>query len=130
MSVEFPPTREVKGRVKEEIKTVVHIDGETRDLLSFSGGERRRVNLAVDLGVAAACGGGGLSISLLVLDEEVFSGMDEHGKSAVVQALHGAGVADVVIIDHDPRLSSTLPRTIEVRRDADGFSVLEELCTK
>lgn len=127
ISVEFPPTREVKGKLKDEIKTIVHMEGVTRDLLSFSGGERRRVNLAVDLGVAAACGGGGLSLSLLVLDEEVFSGMDEDGKAAVVQALHGAGVADVVIIDHDPRLSSTLPRTIQVRRDSDGFSIMEEL---
>ena len=131
IEVEFPPTREVKGRVKEEIKTIVHIDGETRDLLSFSGGERRRVNLAVDLGVAAACaGGGGLAVSLLVLDEEVFSGLDEHGKAAVVHALHGAGVGDVVIIDHDPRLSSTLPRTIKVTRDAKGFSVMTEETTR
>ena len=131
LAVEFPPTREVKGRLKEEIKTIVHIDdnGEhaERDLLTFSGGERRRLNLAVDLGVAAVCGGGGLALSLLVLDEEVFSGMDEHGKAAVVEALHSAGVADVVIIDHDPRLSSTLPRTIKVTRGPKGHSVLEEL---
>ena len=129
LTVEFPPTREVKGRVKEEIKTVVHIEdnGEhtTRDLLTFSGGERRRINLAVDLGVAAACGGGGLSLSLLVLDEEVFSGMDDSGKAAVVSALHEAGVSDVVIIDHDPRLSATLPRTIKVTRGRAGHSEME-----
>lgn len=133
LTVEFPPTREVKGRVKEEIKTVVHIEdnGEhtSRDLLTFSGGERRRINLAVDLGVAAACGGGGLSLSLLVLDEEVFSGMDDSGKAAVVSALHEAGVADVVIIDHDPRLSSTLPRTIKITRGRKGYSNMEEVTT-
>lgn len=131
MAVEFPPTREVKGRIKEEIKTIVHIDDNgtdtVRDLLTFSGGERRRINLAVDLGVASACGGGGLSLSLLVLDEEVFSGMDESGKAAVVEALHNAGVADVVVIDHDPRLSSTLKRTVKVSRSAAGYSKLEEV---
>ena len=126
MSVEFPPTREVGGRTKEEIKTIVHIDGETRDLLTFSGGERRRLNLAVDLGVAAACTGGGMAVSLLVLDEEVFSGLDEHGKAAVVHALHAAGLDDIVVIDHDPRLSSTLPRTVRVTRDASGYSSLSE----
>lgn len=124
MMVEFPPTRQVGGRTKDEIKTIVHIDGETRDLLTFSGGERRRLNLAVDLGVSAACTGGGMAVSLLVLDEEVFSGLDEHGKAAVVHALHGAGIEDIVIIDHDPRLSSTLPRTIRVDRDGAGHSRL------
>ena len=131
LAVEFPSTREVKGKLREEIKTIVHIDdngvSQQRDLLTFSGGERKRVNLAVDLGVASACGGGGLSLSLLVLDEEVFSGMDESGKAAVVAALHNAGVADVVMIDHDPRLSSALPRTIMVSRDSKGHSTLEEI---
>jgi DNA repair exonuclease SbcCD ATPase subunit len=132
MSVEFPATREVKGQTKEEIKTIIKsvaADGseESRDLLTYSGGERRRINLAVDLGVAAAFSRGGLALSLLVLDEEVFSGMDEHGKAAVVHALHGAGIADVVIVDHDPRLSSTLPRTIRVTRGGDGFSEIEEV---
>jgi len=131
MAVEFPATREVKGKLREEIKTIVHIDdngvSQQRDLLTFSGGERKRVNLAVDLGVASACGGSGLSLSLLVLDEEVFSGMDESGKAAVVSALHNAGVADVVMIDHDPRLSSALPRTITVSRDSKGHSTLEEI---
>jgi DNA repair exonuclease SbcCD ATPase subunit len=130
LSVEFPPTREVKGSTKEDIKTVITsraCDGsmESRDLLTYSGGERRRINLAVDLGVASVFAKGGLALSLLVLDEEVFSGMDEAGKAGVVYALHGAGIADVVIIDHDPRLSSTLPRTLKVKRGKDGTSEIE-----
>jgi DNA repair exonuclease SbcCD ATPase subunit len=127
IEVEFQATREVKGHTKDEIKTYVYADGEQRDLLTYSGGERKRVNLAVDLGVAEACAGGGLAVSLLVLDEEVFSGLDEHGKAAVVDALHNAGIADVVIIDHDPRLSSTLRRTIKVSRDKHGHSIMTEL---
>ena len=130
LTVEFPATREVKGSTKEDIKTVITskaCDGtmESRDLLTYSGGERRRINLAVDLGVASVFSKGGLALSLLVLDEEVFSGMDEAGKAGVVYALHGAGIADVVIIDHDPRLSSTLPRTLKVKRGKDGTSEIE-----
>ena len=132
LSIEFPATREVKGAVRDDIKTIVRIDDNgketVRDLLSFSGGERRRINLAVDLGVAAACTGGGLALSLLVLDEEVFSGMDEHGKAAVVLALQEAGVSDVVVIDHDPRLSSTLPRTVIVSRGGpNSYSKIREV---
>jgi len=131
LQVEFPSTKEVGGRIKEEIRTVItsitaNGDSEPRDLLTFSGGERRRINLAVDLGVASAFGHSDLALSLLILDEEVFSGMDEAGKAAVVKTLHSAGIEDVVIIDHDPRLSSTLPRTIEVSRGPGGFSQIEE----
>ena len=126
MSIAFPPTREVKGRVKEEIKTIVQAHGIERDLLTFSGGERRRVNLAVDLAVSRVSSiGSGLHLSLLVLDEEVFSGLDEEGKASVATALVGAGVEDVVVIDHDPRLLYTLSRTVEVEKGPSGSVVRE-----
>lgn len=121
MAVEFPEDTD-----REKIGTVVTMDGVERDLLTFSGGERRRVNMAVDLGVSSAFAKGGLALSLLVMDEEVFSGMDEAGKAAVVHALHGAGVADVVVVDHDPRLSAVLPRCVEIVRGSDGYSTVKE----
>lgn len=128
MTVAFPPTKEIKGESRNVIETIVTMDGHERSLLAFSGGEKRRINLAVDLGVAAAfTRGGALALSLLVLDEEVFSGMDEHGKAAVAAALASAGVHDVVVIDHDTRLSGVLARTVRTSRGADGYSVVEEL---
>lgn len=125
MSIAFPPRKARKGGgSKEEIQTIVTMDGEERDLITFSGGEKRRVNLAVDMGVAAVFAtGGALALSLLVLDEEVFSGMDEQGKAAAAQALHAAGVADVVVIDHDPRLSGVLPRTVTVTKGPKGSTI-------
>lgn len=127
MQISLLPTKDVKGGSREEIQVIVTMNGEERDLISLSGGEKRRVNLAVDMGIAAVFAkGGALALSLLVLDEEVFSGMDEQGKQAVAQAIHQAGVADVVVIDHDPRLSGVLPRTIEVTRGPEG-SQIEEL---
>jgi DNA repair exonuclease SbcCD ATPase subunit len=122
IAVEFP-----EDAKKETIATRVIVDGVERDLLTLSGGERRRVHLAVDLGIAAASSRSGLAISLLVLDEEVFSGLDEGGKASVVHALHGAGVADVVVIDHDPRLSAVLPRAVIVERDPQGYSAVREV---
>ena len=132
MTVAFPSTREVGGRTKEEIQTILTFrkpDGTEvqRDMLAFSGGQKRRINFAVDLGVAAAFErGGALALSLLVLDEEVFSGMDEEGKAAVAQAIHNTGVADVVCIDHDPRLSGVIDRHVETYLDDDGYSRLRE----
>ena len=128
MTIAFPATKTTgKGVEKQEIQTTIMMDGEARDLLTFSGGERRRVNLAVDLGLASVFAqGGALALSLLVLDEEVFSGLDEQGKASAAQALHEAGVADVVVIDHDPRLSGVLPRTVRVTKGPRGSIVQEE----
>lgn len=129
-SVAFPPTKTTKRSkaTREEIQTVIKKGSEDLPFLAFSGGEKRRINLAVDLGVAATFArGGALALSLLVLDEEVFSGLDEEGKAGVVTALHHAGVADVVVIDHDPRLSGVLPRTIRAFIGEDGYSRVEEV---
>jgi len=132
MSVEFRPTKSVRGIDKREIQTILSFkrdDGTVRPrgILNFSGGERRRINIAVDLGVAAAFSrGGSLSLSLLVLDEEVFSGLDEQGKVGVATAIHRSGVADVIVIDHDPALSGSLPRVISVVREKEGSKVYHE----
>ena len=132
MSVEFAPVKETRAGEKREIQTTIFVkkdDGSVtkRNILNFSGGERRRINIAVDLGVAAAfSAGGSLALSLLVLDEEVFSGLDEQGKVGVATAIHRSGVADVIVIDHDPALSGSLPRVIKVIREIEGSKVYHE----
>ena len=134
MQVRFSPTTTgAKGAAREEIATVVlSREGgafEERDLVTYSGGEKRRINFAVDLGVAAVFArGGALPLSLLVLDEEVLSGMDHEGKRAVVVALHHAGVADVVVVEHDDATVGLFEHRIEVARDAtNGYSVAREV---
>ena len=127
MSIEFDPHRETqKGDQRVEIATTVRMRTPggmvERELLQLSGGQRVRVNFAVDLGVAACFArGGSLALSLLVLDEAVFSNLDEDGKAAMVAAIHEAGVADVVVIDHDARISGSMPRSVEVEM-VDGVS--------
>jgi len=129
LSVSFPPIKTTQtGSQREEILTVIRRGDSERELLTFSGGEKKRINLAVDLGVATTFSrSGSLSLSLLVLDEEVFSGMDEEGKAGVITALSQAGVADIAVIDHDARLTGALPRTIEVSLGADGYSLIREV---
>lgn len=120
MSIEFEPERETQaGATKIEIATTVRMRTDTglveRDLLQLSGGQRVRVNFAVDLGVAACFArGGSLALSLLVLDEAVFSNLDDAGKASMVQTIHHAGVADVVVIDHDARISDAMPRAVRI----------------
>jgi DNA repair exonuclease SbcCD ATPase subunit len=131
ISVSFASTRETaKGATKEEIQTALTVrkaDGTSveRSLISFSGGEKRRINLAVDLGVASAFGRGRLALSALVLDEEAFSGVDADGKRAIVAALNAIGVHDVIVIDHDPALSGVMPRTITIVKDGDVSKVVQ-----
>jgi DNA repair exonuclease SbcCD ATPase subunit len=128
ITISFPPTKETKGgAVKDEIQTVIEIDGVRRPWILMGGGQHNRVNFACDLGIAAAFSrGGSLALSLLVIDEELLSGLDAPGKRLVIDALGTAGVADVVVIDHDPALIRSLARTIEVKAGPDG-SVIEEL---
>lgn len=121
-----------KGGAREEITTTVRSRGADgtlleRDPLTCSGGEQRRLNLAVDLGVAAVFArGGALRLSLLVLDEECLSGLDEVGKRAVVVALHHAGVADVVVVEHDRAAVGLFERRIVVERTPPGFATVRE----
>lgn len=121
-----------RAEAAERIDTVVRVrardSGEwtERDLLNFSGGERARVNMACDLGVAAAFDSAGTAVSLLVLDEAVFSGLDSAGQAAIVRLLHGAGVADVVVVDHNPQLSAALPRSVRATIGPDGYTRLTE----
>lgn len=116
----------------ERIETVVRTRSRDlgtwveRDLINFSGGERTRINMACDLGVAAAFDAAGTAVSLLVLDEAVFSGLDSAGQAAIVAGLHGAGVADVVVVDHNPQLSAALPRAVKATIGPDGYTRLTE----
>lgn len=117
----------------DRIETVIHVRERAsgawieRDLINFSGGERARINMACDLGVAAAFDAAGTAVSLLVLDEAVFSGLDSAGQAAIVMLLHGAGVADVVVVDHSPALSGALPRAMKATIGADGYTRLQEV---
>ena len=126
MSVEFVVSE------SESITTKVHTTDspsgpQTRDLLQYSGGERARVNLAVDLGVAAAFSAGdGLALSCLVLDESTFSGVDDKGKAAIVRALNDAGVADIIVIDHDPAARGRLDREVQIVRGHGGYATIQE----
>jgi DNA repair exonuclease SbcCD ATPase subunit len=115
-------------RIETAIRVRARDTGEwvERDLLNFSGGERTRINMACDLGVAAAFDAAGTAVSLLVLDEAVFSGLDSAGQAAIVTLLHGAGVADVVVVDHNERLSSALPRCYTATIGPDGYTRLQE----
>lgn len=126
MTVRFPSEKTSKSGTVRKIETHVMMKGQQRGHLNLSGGEKRRINLAVDLGVAAAFArGGALALSILVLDEETFSGLDDAGKAGVAEAIAQAGVADVVVIDHDPRLADVLPRVVGVQRHpTEGYSMI------
>lgn len=116
-----------RTETRENITSSITVHGKERPLISLSGGEKRRVNLAVDMGIASVfSSGAGLAVSLLVLDEEVLSGLDQEGKHQVTKALHDAGIADIVVVDHDPALYGSLPRTVKVSKGRQG-SVVEVL---
>lgn len=109
------------------VVTLIAPDGteRERDLEDLSGGQRRRVCFALDRAADGAFGDAvGARVSILVLDEAIFSGLDEPGKAALADCLAGMGFADVVVMDHDPRLSASgaFRRVIRVSQDDAGLS--------
>jgi len=131
LEIEFSTVKETKSGTREQIETLIWVTDaggrHVRDLLSFSGGERRRISAAVDFGVSAAfTHGGSLNLSLLVIDEECFSGLDLAGKQAMARLICESEVEDTVVIDHDPQLAAVLPRALFVSRGEDGYSRVKE----
>lgn len=129
MQIEFT-TRSKTGKADIRVKLKVREHGKwtRRDLQNFSGGEKARINFAVDLGVAAVFSrGADLSLSLLVIDEGVFAGLDAKGKQAVLHAIMNVGVRDIVLVDHDPRLHGAVSREIRVRKEDKHGTIVEEI---
>jgi len=127
MSVEISTQKGSREQITVKVTALKGGRTVERDLIQFSGGERTRINLAIDLGVSSVVGrGSGLALSMLVLDEAVFSGLDEDGKGAVAEALVAAGVHDVVVIDHDTKLTGVFARTILVCEQG-GSSTVQEM---
>ena len=91
----------------------------------WSGGEKRRIALAIDLGLAGlvarratkACG-------LLVLDE-VFAHCDAEGHDRVIKLLHemARGKESVFVVDHSPAFQARFEKVVWVEKWPTGSVV-------
>jgi DNA repair exonuclease SbcCD ATPase subunit len=111
LTVEVRPYSERKsGGVVDAVDVVLGGAGAGHGYRAASAGERRRVDVALLLGVAElACAASGSSGSTLFFDE-LFDGLDTSGRAAAASALADlAADRAVVLVTHDQDLAARLP---------------------
>ena len=106
-----------RGLPSERISLEVEGFGGAEGYKAASGGERRRINTALLLGLAEISSGHGT----LWLDE-VFDALDERGQAAVCDVLDELGrERSVVVITHRSELAARIPAVQRLRVEGGGL---------
>jgi DNA repair exonuclease SbcCD ATPase subunit len=120
-------SRTAAGESREKTEFIVtDEDGNVVDYNTLSGGQRRRIDLAViltlNIAVSKAYQINGV-LGLLVLDE-VFDFIDEGGVEPVVSALQEVAkvVPTILVITHDKSMQDMFPNVIKVVQDENKIS--------
>lgn len=113
--IAFRTQRETKtGATREALDIIVADENGERDIVTFSGGQRKLLRLAIRLALAAfQAQRAGRRIQVLCLDE-VFEALDSANASLVAEGISSISryFSQVIVITHDPTLVSTFPRII------------------
>ena len=126
ISISFDTQSELKdGSLREKFECCITKDGRKVAYSRYSGGEKRRVSLAVDMALYEIMSEFyGTKFNLLVLDEQS-NYIDTEGKSEYFKlAKELAKDKCVIIIDHDSLLKSKFDKTVVISK-RDGISSLE-----
>ena len=117
LTVEVRPYAERKsGGVVDAVDVVVGGAGAGHGYRGASAGERRRIDVALLLGVAELAGAASRSESSSLFFDELFDGLDASGRAACAGALAElAADRTVVVITHDEDLAARLPAVRRVR---------------
>jgi exonuclease SbcC len=111
------------GNVRDEITIVVIEDGAERDLDTFSGGERFRIDVALRLALARAAAGRstGKSLETLIVDEG-WGSLDAAGIASLKDAFSklSSRFARIIVITHIPDVIDLFGEVIEVSSMAQG----------
>ena len=109
--------KETKKTFKQRIETVINVMGIDVNFHSLSGGERRRIIIAVDLALSdIVCQRANRTFNVLFLDEAT-EGMDSQGREKLFDLLsHLASEKSIYVIDHANMYQSLFDRTINVEK--------------
>lgn len=115
-------TEELDGKMSK-IQTDVEIYGEVRSLGLYSGGQARRIQLAVDLALAEIVANRHKkAINLRVLDE-AFKDLTTETSSKVIQLLQGLP-GNTILIEHNPLVKAIVQETTHVElKDGVSYAV-------
>lgn len=119
-TIQLEGIRETKdGKVKEEVNSVIHMDGEENvPIKTLSGGERAAVDIAIDIAVLGVIEERtNKGIDLFILDEP-FTGLDSTNIEMVLEVLKNTSTnKKIVIVDHNPVVKEQISDRINVVRN-------------
>jgi len=130
MSVAVTPTKTLKsGEARNKIGMDIYTGGEAVKYESLSGGEKRRVDVALCLTlnkwISQKYGLSNGLLSLLILDE-VFSYIDASGEESVATLLYNEGLNKAVfVVSHTADLGSYAERVLTIIKE-HGISRMAE----
>lgn len=119
-------TKNTKGEIKQKFTVSIVKEDQERSLDSFSGGEKRRVELATSFALSDIVSNRShKSFNFLMLDE-CFEGLDEEGRSRIVNLLEVLKDKreNIFIIDHFESLKGLIDNEIHVIKE-NGISYLD-----
>lgn len=113
------------GEIRDRIDFAVHGAGGGYGYTASSGGERRRIDIAVMLALGEIANDGAVDDSATMFFDEIFDALDEDGVSAAVSVLEElAETRCVVVISHNKEILPLLPRathwTVNAGNVTDG----------
>jgi len=121
ISFQVKDTKNSKGEDKNKFETSIYIDDQIKEFGSFSGGEKRRIILAVDLALSQIIQNrSSKSVSFLVFDE-YFDGLDYFGKEKVMELLSEIKETTVLVIDHSSEFQNMFDHVIKIEKN-NGIS--------
>ena len=89
-----------------------------RNYLSWSGGEKKRVSLAIDFGLAQLIARRATKQHRFLILDEVFKYVDSRGGAAIMDMLTSmaAETDSIFVVEHDEAFQALFPQTLMVQR--------------
>lgn len=125
LTITFDTQTQLKtGEIREKFECAVLADGDKVPFKSYSGGEKTRISLAVDMALADIMSDSyGSRFNFIVFDEQD-QFLDASGRDHYFNLLkQRAKTQRVFVVSHDSELSSRFPETWTVKKNERGSSI-------
>lgn len=123
IAISFDTQKALKsGETREKFDCQILTDGERIDYAAYSGGEKRRISLAVDMALSDLMSDYYSSKFNVVVFDEQCSYLDEQGRRGFMRLVSNlARTKRVFVVDHDGEFKSKFDEVITIEKK-DGIS--------
>jgi DNA repair exonuclease SbcCD ATPase subunit len=120
-------TEEVKIEFDKDLNDKIYMDGFEVGFNSFSQGQRQRAELAISFALFDVARVYFSNDNKLLILDEMDKGLDKFGIKSMINLLKGFdNQLRIFIVSHNPLLEDEIESKIKIKRDSNGFSVIEQ----